>query len=413
MIFPQFDPDKEYLVAVSGGPDSMALLDMMFKQGLKISVAHVNYHLRESSLRDERIVRQYCSDRNIPLHIHSVEAKVVGNLQSWARKIRYDFFQKVAAQKGSRVVVVAHHLNDVIESYVMQKSRNVMTDHYGIPANTQIGDLTVIRPLLSYRKDELLQYCEEKSIEFGIDETNLKAVYTRNKYRIQLSRMTDTELSLLLTQLQHDNQHLDDVVRSTIEFEKAAGIQGRFAVEAFTALDSETKMKVIDRFLLKQTGQKHHFRYALLVKIIDWLQSCDSGKDFATRSWKLTVIDGSLQLMHLGSDEILVNDRSKFPLHLNEFVVSLNPSDNDVSYISFMESDFPLRFCCPAPVGSKLMIKGRLRSVRKVLADHKVPAALRSSYYSVFSSSGNCIGIVGILTHQGVLNRKNMLFVLK
>ena len=85
------------LVAVSGGSDSMALLDMLYNKGEKLVVCHVNYNVRESALRDENIVRDYCKERGIPLEILKgfKYDKSEGNFENWARVVRYNFFKEI------------------------------------------------------------------------------------------------------------------------------------------------------------------------------------------------------------------------------------------------------------------------------------------------------------------------------
>mgnify|MGYP002237851249 CR=1 FL=1 len=83
------------IVACSGGPDSMALLDICRQKGYEIAVAHVNYKKRETANRDEKIVRQYCENYGIPCFVDEPTWDHVGNFQAWARDVRYDFLSIV------------------------------------------------------------------------------------------------------------------------------------------------------------------------------------------------------------------------------------------------------------------------------------------------------------------------------
>ena len=107
------------LVAVSGGSDSMALLDMLYKNGENLVVCHVNYDVRESALRDEEIVRKYCEKRNIKLEVLKgfVYDKKDGNFENWARVIRYNFFKEMYKKYNCKYLYVGHNLDDLLETY--------------------------------------------------------------------------------------------------------------------------------------------------------------------------------------------------------------------------------------------------------------------------------------------------------
>jgi|SRR6266487_868181 len=115
-----------YILAVSGGPDSMFLLDNLRQKGYKIAVAHVNYHKREESNQDEKLVKKYCQTWNLPCCVLSIEPDeclLAKNFQAWAREKRYNFFRKISQQKQTKYIVTAHHSDDHLETYLFQKQR--------------------------------------------------------------------------------------------------------------------------------------------------------------------------------------------------------------------------------------------------------------------------------------------------
>src|SRR5437763_9346486 len=110
--------DRLYILAVSGGPDSMFLLDKMRLEGFNLVVAHVNYKKREDSDYDEKLVRNYCQKYALPCEVYqgkNFEYSSISNFQDRARKIRYDFFQKLADKYLTKYIIVAHHLDDHLE----------------------------------------------------------------------------------------------------------------------------------------------------------------------------------------------------------------------------------------------------------------------------------------------------------
>jgi len=118
-------------LAVSGGPDSMFLLDKMRLGRYNLVVAHVNYKKRENSDYDEKLVRNYCQKYSLPCEVYQFqgsEYSSISNFQDKARRIRYDFCQELAQKYQTKHIVVAHHLDDHLETYLLQKQRNSLVE---------------------------------------------------------------------------------------------------------------------------------------------------------------------------------------------------------------------------------------------------------------------------------------------
>jgi len=126
------DKEKTYIVAVSFGPDSMALLHLLQQEHFKIEVAHVNYHLRKESDLEQSQLEQYCLQHDVPLHVLDVSSFPKGNLQEQARKIRYDFFKELAATLQAEGILTAHHQDDDLETAIMQHQRSMLYEYFGI-----------------------------------------------------------------------------------------------------------------------------------------------------------------------------------------------------------------------------------------------------------------------------------------
>lgn len=194
------------VVACSGGPDSMALLDQLNKQGKDIVVAHVNYKHRDTADRDEKIVKEYCKKYDIPVRVcYPVYEK--GNFQAWARDVRYAFFEEVADEFDTKLLYIAHQMDDVIETYLFQKNRNMICDWYGLKEKSVRHGYQIVRPLLNFTKSELQQYCNDNGVSFGIDESNLTNHYTRNVIRhTQIEKMDRKEKEEWILKIQNENE---------------------------------------------------------------------------------------------------------------------------------------------------------------------------------------------------------------
>ena len=186
---------KKFLLAVSGGADSMVLSHLFrffdFSQNdkdLEFQVAHVNYHFRgEDSNLDQKLVEDFCKKNKIKFHLKDVseqEKTQMKSLQNWARELRYDFFFKILEQENLDYIVTAHHLNDELETFFINLSRGSgIKGLSGIPKNEN----RILRPLLKFTKNEIYAFAKENSIDFREDKSNEKDDYLRNKIRNQLT----------------------------------------------------------------------------------------------------------------------------------------------------------------------------------------------------------------------------------
>lgn len=172
-----------FLLAVSGGVDSMVLLWLFAKSGVNFQVAHINYKLRgKDSDLDQKLVEDFCKENAIKLHIYQVsekDQKPKGSIQLWARELRYSFFKEIQINENLDFLVTAHHLNDQLETFFINLSRGSgLTGLGGIPCNNKI-----FRPLLDFSKEEIYAFAKENNVPSREDISNQKNDYLRNKFR--------------------------------------------------------------------------------------------------------------------------------------------------------------------------------------------------------------------------------------
>lgn len=178
--------NQRWIIGVSGGPDSMALLDMCVQHHIEVVCAHVNYHHRPTADRDQLLTQKFCDQHNLVCQIYSVTEQGKGNFQQWAREVRYQFFQQLCQEVQATGVLVAHQLDDHLETALMQMQSGRSVNYWGIQESSQVCHVQVVRPLLMWQKQELLDYCLGNKLPFGIDESNLTQDYRRNQLRHQI-----------------------------------------------------------------------------------------------------------------------------------------------------------------------------------------------------------------------------------
>ena len=212
MNLSNLDKNKTYLLACSGGPDSMALFYLLMQSGYHFEVAHVNYHLREESNQEETMLKEYCQKSDKKLHVLSVDNLGKGNLENRCRIIRYSYFKDIMDNYHLSALLVAQHQDDHIETFLLQKDRQNLPIYYGINEKTHIFGVDVIRPLLDYSKAQLLDICHKNNVPFSIDQTNLTNDFKRNKIRHEIiDRMSDYDRKKILSDIHDKNMELRDV----------------------------------------------------------------------------------------------------------------------------------------------------------------------------------------------------------
>jgi len=177
-------PNVKFVLAVSGGRDSMALADMFDRLKIPFSVAHVNYGIRPESLEETKLINHWCRKRKIPFSIQFCESKPEkGNFQSWAREVRYRFFTKCLSAYQSSLLVLAHHAVDQMETFFLQALRG--SSSKGL-SGMKVLDGNKFRPLLKVTREEINQYVAEYEVPFLEDKSNESLDYSRNFIRHEI-----------------------------------------------------------------------------------------------------------------------------------------------------------------------------------------------------------------------------------
>jgi tRNA(Ile)-lysidine synthase len=297
-------PADLYFVAVSGGVDSMLLLELMFQNKLPIHVLHVNYHLRgNESNEDELLVRNYCKSNNIPITVESIHLKEEleangGNLQNEARKVRFEFFQKELNKIPNSKLVLAHHLNDQLETFFLQLLRN--SGIAGLSGMKPLNN-TLLRPLLNFKKEEIYSLAIERKISWREDKSNAKNDYSRNRLRNEIIPFLTVEIptlenSILLLQekfqvrLLETNEKIETI---HLEIEKLRSLK----IATWNQLESIEKIELLKKLEIPtylfdafnklahaQKGAKIQWNADLIQKLVirenDYFQFITNGEEF-------------------------------------------------------------------------------------------------------------------------------------
>lgn len=177
------------VLGVSGGPDSITMLDILRQIreefDFEIVVTHINHMIRKEAIQDEEYVKKYCEKNNIKCFVKRIDVIDIANnkkigTEEAGRLVRYEFFDEVLKQTGSNKIAIAHNKNDKIETIIMHVLRG--SGLSGLKGIEPIRG-NIIRPLIECEREEIEKYCDENRLEPRIDKTNFENDYTRNKIR--------------------------------------------------------------------------------------------------------------------------------------------------------------------------------------------------------------------------------------
>lgn len=181
--------DRTFLLACSGGVDSMVLAHLCYRSNLEFSLAHCNFGLRgEESDADEKLVRAFAKEINHEIYVTNFDtigyvSKFKVSMEMAARELRYAWFDKIMGEEQIDILVTAHHADDNLETFLINLSRGTGIDGLlGIPEQTE----TTIRPLLQFSRERILQYANEAGIVWREDQSNQDFIHLRNKIRHQI-----------------------------------------------------------------------------------------------------------------------------------------------------------------------------------------------------------------------------------
>lgn len=217
-----FTPSDIVVVAVSGGVDSMVLLNQLIslKKSMKLElhVVHMNYHKRLTSDQNQRFVEEFSKKHNLPFQSYDFDSSSNENFQMVARDERYQKFYQYAKKVNASKVALAHHLDDQAETILMRLTRGSSFIGYsGMKDTTLYKDLSLVRPLLNETKENIIAYAKEHHIDFQEDESNQSNDYTRNRFRHNVLPLLKEENPAVLEKINQFSEYLSSAYELVLQ----------------------------------------------------------------------------------------------------------------------------------------------------------------------------------------------------
>lgn len=288
-----FNVGDKVIVAVSGGPDSISLLHILYtlreKLGISLVVTHVNHCLRDKEAdEDEDYVRNFCKRLDIECYVkrsdvHKISVEKGISTETAGREVRYDFFQEVLKKTHGNKIALAHNCNDQAETVIMRIFRG--TGLEGLSGIRPVRDNIYVRPLINIERGKIEYYCRENKLNPRIDKTNLENIYTRNKIRLELipyiEKNFNPDIIQSINRLSHTIENDDNYIKAVASkiFDKSCELKnGKVIIRSEAFKEHNAILTRIIRMALKKVvGSLYNFDKKHIYDVIT-LQEGTTGK---------------------------------------------------------------------------------------------------------------------------------------
>lgn len=443
------DRNKKILLAVSGGVDSVVLLDLLSnipkEKRVQLSVAHVNHQLRGVSNVEERFVKELGQKYDCPVYTHSwrkEEHPYVG-IENAARNERYTFFKALMEKEDISYLMTGHHLDDQTETILMRLTRGASLQQLiGIREKQLFDKRTdesyLLRPLLGFSKEEIYQYARSNQLKYVEDLSNKSLDYTRNRYRnkiIPLLKDENVQLNQHIQQFRNDIKDLLEIAQGPINKaynELVEEKNGRFYLD----LDKKNKYpKALQRALVKEilvkVYKKDEVQYKTsYIELIDsWLSKGEVNSSIDLTGSYIVQKEYTKAIFMKKEEQLEANNKSKIELNtLNRWIqlseteyISLiaeklsakdlsNIKDNEL-IISEEELSLPL-FVRHRKIGDRMTYKGLKGSkkIKDIFIDDKVRKVDRDKAWLVEDGQGHILWLINHRKRNMIGKENNKLF---
>ena len=396
------------VVACSGGPDSMCLIDLLVRikkeKNLNVICAHVNHKLREESDNEALMVERYCKKNKIIFELLEInEYKTTKFNEEDARKRRYKFFESLIQKYNAKYLLTAHHGDDLIETILMRIVRGSnLSGYVGIKKINKNKNYTILRPLLTTTKENIISYNKNNNIEYVIDRSNESMKYTRNRYRKKIlpflkEESKDVHLKFLKfsEELNSYQQFVDEYIK-----EKELIENNRIVINKIINESNFIKRKALE-FIIKEIQTKYIFEISdnQIKEILKIINKNNKSIDLKN-GFKCVSEYGLIKIIKEDSKKIDTKILDKDLCVDNFSFYFLNESssnDNWTIRLSTNEIKLPL-YIRAKENKDKLLVKNLngSKKVNEIFNENKIPRAKRDSYPVIIDSDNNIIWIPGL-----------------
>lgn len=408
-----FTSGLKIVIGCSGGPDSMALFDMLLKirskYQLSLICAHVNHNLRRESVEEEAYLREFCEEHQVCYETMTIERYGEDNFHNEARNIRYHFFNDVILKYQADILMTAHHADDLMETILMRISRGSNLQGYsGFRKVVDTSKYKIVRPLISFTKKELEEYNEMNHVKYFIDRSNAESKYTRNRYRrevLPFLKREDASVHLKFLKFSEElidaNSYIEKEVKRAVERVIA---KNRLNIDRFLAEEPFIQKEILYFILatfyqddLILVSDKHiHLLYALITSRKANATYHLPNEVVAVKSYQECYLERRPDF--LGTYEIEFSNFADLPNgHIIEKIEDTDDNSNFVCRLDSSEIQLPL-IIRTRKVGDKMAVKGLngTKKIKDIFINSKIDIKKRELWPVVVDSLGNVVWLPGL-----------------
>ena len=399
------------IVGVSGGPDSMCLLNLLLElkeeRRYNIVVAHINHGLREESDEEYEYVKKFSSDHNLLFEGIKLGEFDTNSIENEAREKRYSFYEDILKKHKSKYLLLAHHGDDLVETILMRLTRGSTLDGYsGFNKISLREGYSIIRPLIFYTKDEIMKYLEEKNIEYRVDKTNFDKKYTRNRYRLDILPVLKKENKNIhkkyLTfseELEESNNFIDKYVSNRyIDIVKDNIID----LDLLLKEDRYIIKKILNKYLFNNYKSNINLIESKHVQAILDLIDSDKPNTFITLPNNIMIEKSYNKLYIKDTDKldnykIAIKDKVVIGDYIIKRIDNTDLTNNFVCHLNSEDISLPLyvRNRKDGDYIEILNLNGK-KKIKDLFIDSKIDKSLRDNYPLVVDSNDNIVWIPGL-----------------
>ena len=394
--------DKPIICAVSGGVDSVCMINILYKLGYNVILAHVNHNKREESKLEEIEMDNLAKILNIPFELLDYHFEGNDNFHNAAHNARYEFFKNLCIKYNTNIIATAHHLDDQIETILIKLMEGSNLYGYG----------GIIRPLLCTNKEELYLYANNNNLKYFEDSSNNTDEFIRNRLRHHVVPLLKKECNDLYNKASQYSNQLKEIfsfIRSqSIDYlNKTNNI---ISLESFNKLDIALKKDIISLLL---EGYNINKSYSLINNINEFLL-CDNGnkemvlsndyllvreydKAFITKREKRDIFPQKITL----DNDIIFDNRYRF-------YFSKKVPSNNAKYIKLCYNDIVLPFIARTKEdGDSIELLIGNKKVSRIFIDNKISKDQRNYIPIITDNNGKLLWIYDLAKSKDVYNQKN------
>ena len=396
------------VIGVSAGPDSMCLLDLLQKKTTKIVVCHINHNVRKESIEEEKYITKYCQDKNIILEKTTINNYQENNFENEARKKRYMFYEEILKKYNSKTLLLAHHGDDLIETILMKISRGSNLEGYaGIKEISNVKNYQIIRPLLKYTKEDIINYNKSNNIKYYNDSSNQSTNYTRNRYRLNILPLLKKEdknihkkyLKYSKTLIEYDYYIKREVKRNINNVYKDNIIN----IDNLNKLDTFLIKNILYNIMNNIYQNKNNIITDRHIQnIISLLNNTKpnikidlpNNKEIVKEYNKLIIKDKTSDIKNY---KIEFNDKIEIENLIIEKIESEDDDSNSVCRLNSKDITLPL-YIRNREDGDYIILKGsnNRKKIKEIFIEKKLPLKKRNNYPLLVDSNNNIIWIPNI-----------------